>query len=205
MVLVMSACDPLRTLEWSGSLHDVTRKIRSFGLVASSAATLVACASVPQPLTAPPEENGQLITLENEPGPFCGRCDNVKITALSDGRVWIEHGYWAGSYRDWRVERRLEHVPRERFARFREALRPYRPKGELALQEKPPCETFWHDVDGARVEWKDATGADKLILNFGCDPESKRPMADAVRAAPDLLNLATLKMPWGQWVATTPS
>ena len=201
----MSAFDPLRTLEWSGSLHDVTREKLSLGLLAFVTATLAACVSVPRSPTAPSGVSDQLITLENEPGPFCGRCDNVKITALSDGRVWMEHGYWAGNYRDWRVERRLEQVLPERFARFREALRPYRPKGELALQDKPPCKTFQPDVGGARVEWKDATGEDKLILNFGCDPEGKRAMADSVRAAPDLLGIAALKMPWGQWVEATRS
>jgi len=145
-----------------------------------------------------------LITIESEPGPFCGRCDTVKIRALSDGQIWIEHGYWAGHYRDWRVERRHIHGSPERFAHFRGALLPYRPSGTLSLREKPPCETLWNDADGARVEWKDAGRTDKLLLNFGCDPETRKAMADAVRAAPDLLGIARLKMPWGQWVATTP-
>jgi hypothetical protein len=202
----MSAFDPLRSLGGSGRLHGVIGKGLSFAVIGLAlAATLAACVSVPPPPIAPLVASDELITMENEPGPFCGRCDNVKITALSDGRVWIEHGYWAGRYRDWRVERRLEHALPENFARFREALRPHRPRGELALQEKPPCETFWNDVDGARVEWRDANGTDRLILNFGCDPASKRAMADALRAAPNLLGIATLKIPWGQWVATTPS
>jgi hypothetical protein len=169
------------------------------------AATLSSCATVSRPPTAPLAASEELITLENEPGPFCGRCDNVKITALSDGRVWIEHGYWAGRYRDWRVERRLEHVSLESFTRFREALRPHRPSGELVLQGKPPCETFWNDLDGVRVEWRDGAKSDKLILNFGCDLETKQAMAEALRTAPDALGIATLKLPWGQWVATTPS
>lgn len=168
-------------------------------------AALAACAGVPRPPTMPLARGEVLIKLENEPGPFCGRCDNVRITALSDGRVWIEHGFWQGKYRNWRVERRLVQTTPERFASFREALSPYRPKGELSLQDKPPCHTFWFDVDGVRVEWQDASGTDRLLLNFGCDPESNRAMADALRAAPDLLGIARLRIPWGQWSATAPS
>lgn len=175
---------------------------RFLGLAA--AATLAACVGGLKPPTAPLNAGGSLITVESESGPFCGRCDKVKITALSDGQIWMEHGYWAGPYRDWRVERQHIQGAPERFARFRDALLPYRPTGTLALQDQPPCTTLWNDVDGARVEWKDAKGSDKLLLNFGCDPETRRAMADAVRAAPDLLGIATLKMPWGQWVATTP-
>ena len=113
--------------------------------------------------------------------------------------------FWQGKYRNWRVERRLVQTTPERFASFREALSPYRPKGELSLQDKPPCHTFWFDVDGVRVEWQDASGTDRLLLNFGCDPESNRAMADALRAAPDLLGIARLRIPWGQWSATAPS
>jgi hypothetical protein len=171
----------------------------------AAAAALAACADVPRAPTGPLAAGDELITLENESGPFCGRCDTVKITALSDGRVWIEHGYWAGRYRDWRVERRLEQVPRENFERFREHLRPYRPSGELLLQGKPACDTFWSDVDGVRVTWRGTTGNDKLVLNFGCDPEKMRAMAEALRAASGALGIRTLQLPWGQSVATTPS
>ncbi|WP_428682572.1 hypothetical protein [Sphingopyxis sp.] len=129
----------------------------------------------------------------------------VKITAVSDGRVWIEHGYRTGKYRGWRLERQLEYVTPDKFARFVQALRPYRPKGELSLQDRPACQALWNDMDGVRVAWIDANGTDKLIFNFGCDTDSNRKMADALRAAPDLLGLASLKMPWGQWVATSQS
>jgi len=106
---------------------------------------------------------------------------------------------------DLRVVRRLEHVSPEGFARFREQLRPYRPSGELGLNAKPPCAEYWSDMDGVRVEWRDGTGNDKLNLNFGCDPENRRAMAEALRAAPNAFGLGPLNVPWGQWVATTPS
>jgi hypothetical protein len=114
----------------------------------------------------------------------------VKVTAQSDGRVWIEHGYWEGRYTDWTVERRLEHVPIGNFAKFRDQLSRFRPHGVLALNQKPPCKTFWNDVDGVRVEWRDQASDDKLFLNFGCDPQENRAMADAVKSAPELLGLA---------------
>jgi hypothetical protein len=117
--------------------------------------------------------------------------------------VWIDHGYWAGRYSNWRIERRLEQVYPQNFANFRNRLRAFRPRGELALQGKPACETFWNDVDGVRVEWRDAAGADMLLLNFGCDPNAKHDMAEALRSAPDLLGIASLKMPWGQWAASS--
>lgn len=156
---------------------------------------LAGCASFPLPPTALMAANDQLIVLENSSGPFCGRCDHLKITALSNGRVWIEQGYWAGFYRDWRVKRRLVQTSPERFADFREALRPHRPKGQLALNGMPPCKTFMHDTSGVRVEWKDDTGSDELILVFGCDRETTRTMADAIIAAPGLLGIVALKMP----------
>jgi hypothetical protein len=143
--------------------------------------------------------------MESHPGPFCGRCDSVKITVLSDGHVWIEHGYWRGDYRDWTVNRRRERVSVESFALFRERLRAHRPNGELVLRGKPPCETFWHDVDEVWVEWRDRRRADKLIFNFGCDPETRRGIAEALRAAPDALGIPTLKLPQGQWLAISPS
>lgn len=127
----------------------------------------------------------------------------MTITALSDGRVWIEHGYYAGSYSDWTTDRRRVRISPERFATFREHLRPYRPHGELDLYGQPACAIFWNDVDGARVIWRDAAGSDKLVFNFGCDPETRLKEAQALRAASDLLGIADLKLPWGQWVATS--
>lgn len=174
------------------------------GLIYSAiVSTAAGCTSVPPAPTVPPAAGDELIIIRNEPGPFCGRCDSVKVVALSDGRVWVEHGYWAGKYRNWRVERRLEQASPQSFARFREHLIPFRPHGQLVLDDKPPCETFWHDVDGVRVEWRDSNGADTLIFNFGCDPKTKQAMAAALKAAPDLLGIDSLKIPWGQWVVTS--
>lgn len=173
---------------------------KSFTLVLS--AFLGGC--VPTPPTRPILPDGQLITIENEPGPFCGRCDSIKVIGMDDGRVWIKHSYWAGRYTDWTTEWDMKRIAPENFAKFREKIRPYRPRGQRELQDKPPCTEFWTDMDGVRVEWRDASGNDNLILNFGCDHEANGTMANALRAAPSLLGIKGLKLPWGQSVATTP-
>ena len=161
-------------------------------------------ACVPIATLVPPLTDGALITIRSEPGPFCGRCDSVTMTVLSDGRVWIEQGHWAGRYNNWVVERQLERVPVENVVHFRDRLSRFRPHGVLVLTDKPPCETFWNDVDGVRVEWRDGDQTDKLFYNFGCDPETKRAMTEALKSAPGLLGIPKLKMPWGQWAATSP-
>jgi hypothetical protein len=164
---------------------------------------LAGCAYFAPSPRSPPSPDGQLITLENRPGPFCGRCDNVKIIASSNGRVWIEHGYWLGQYSDWIVERSSRRVPVIAFAQFREKLSPFRPNGTLSLNDRPPCTELSTDFDGAEVRWLDATGSSRLVYDFSCDPKARETMANAIREAPKLLGLDGLKMPWGQWVAST--
>lgn len=165
---------------------------------------LPSCAYLSAPPASPAPPDGLLITLENQPGPFCGRCDNVKIIASSDGRVRIEHGYWLGKYSDWTVERSLRHVSLTVFAQFRDRLSSFRPSGTLSLNDQPQCKELATDFDGAEVQWRDATGNSRLILDFSCDPEARKAMANAIREAPNLLGISELKMPWGQWVASTP-
>lgn len=165
---------------------------------------LAGCSYFAPPPRSPPSPDGQLITLENRPGPFCGRCDNVKIIASSDGRVWIEHGYWLGQYSDWTVERSLRRVHVTAFAQFRDNLSPFRPNGTLSLNDQPQCSELSTDFDGAEVRWLDATGNSRLALDFSCDPKVREAMANTIRAAPKLLGISGLKMPWGQWVASTP-
>ncbi len=162
------------------------------------------CAYFAPPPRSPSSPDGQLIKLENRPGPFCGRCDNVKIIASSDGRVWIEHGYWLRRYSDWTVERSLRHVSVMAFAQFRDKLGPFRPHGTALLNDQPQCTELSSDFDGAEVHWLDATDSSRLVFDFSCDPKAREAMANAIREAPKLLGIGGLKMPWGQWVASTP-
>lgn len=77
---------------------------RAASLAALAAVWVITgCASMKPPADLP---GGGLITYETSPGPFCGRCDTLKLTVASDGRVWIEHGWWAGAYSDWTINRR---------------------------------------------------------------------------------------------------
>ncbi|MEZ6023764.1 MAG: hypothetical protein R3C16_10220 [Hyphomonadaceae bacterium] len=134
------------------------------------------------------------VTFETYPGPFCGRCDTTKITVADDGRAWIEQGYWAGDYRDWRVTRREAQISAESLARFRARVDEYRPRGQLALDDQPPCQTFEADNSGINIAWRDERGADRLAYNFGCDSEVRRAMADALRTAPALLEVPGLRI-----------
>lgn len=170
--------------------------------LAAFSLALSGCANLRPPPTHP-MPNGELISVENQPGPFCGRCDSVKVTVLSNGRVWTEHGYWAGRYTDWTIERRLRRVSLATFLRFADRLRPFRPHGQLSLNEQPQCARLASDFDGAQVQWRDRAGSDKLILDFSCDPQVRQAMAVAIRDAPELLGFRGLRMPWGQWVART--
>jgi hypothetical protein len=156
------------------------------------------------PLNPPAElAGGMLISYETESGPFCGRCDGTKLTVASDGRVWIEHGYWAGRYRDWTIERRQVKVSPEQFAAFQQRLEPYRPEGTLELNDQPQCEEFWTDMAGVRVSWRDGGKESRLLYNFGCNPTANAAMRDAINAAPSALNIKGLTVTTTNGPATT--
>lgn len=118
------------------------------------------------------------IAFEEQPPPFCGRCETTSFIALSDGRVMVEQGYWAGDYRNWRTRQRIIETTPEQYGRFREALAPYKP----ARSAPPPdCATGLFDQDGAIVRWFEDGTEVYRYFDFGCldDPESN----DAVRRA----------------------
>jgi hypothetical protein len=161
----------------------------------SAIALVPACATIPR-VPAQMENGTELISLETSPGPFCGRCDSVKITALSDGRVWIEQGHWAGDYTDWRTTKRFETVSVEAFSRFRAALQAYRPHGKAIFVDQRNCTVLMADLDQIDVKWRDMESEDQLVFNFGCDPQSRHAIADALRNAPGELGILRLEMPW---------
>lgn len=144
-----------------------------------------ACATPPPPV----DLSGDVIIYETSPGPWCGRCDTLKITAAADGRVWIERGYWAGDYRDWRQSRQLVVHSPEEVAAFRAVLEPHRPRGELLLQDEG-CETFLTHMENRRIVWRSAGGVDLLAYNFGCDANKRGQLRDDLNAAPDALGIA---------------
>jgi hypothetical protein len=152
----------------------------------------------------PPGPDGELVTYETRPGPFCGRCDTLKISAASNGRVLIEQGYWAGDYRDWRVVRRSLRVKRAQFARFRSHLAPYRPVGEHWLRDQEGCTPFMTDMPEILVSWRGSGADGRLWFNLGCDPEKWAPLARALTTAPTHLGIRNLPVPNLGWIATTP-
>lgn len=141
----------------------------------------------------------QGVTFETYPGPFCGRCDNTKITVANDGRVWIEQGYWAGDYQTWRTTRQEVQISAEALRRFRVRIDDYRPHGEVVLADQPPCATFETDNSGIHVIWRDERGEDRLDYNLGCDWEARRAMAEALKTAPALLEIASLRVRELEW------
>jgi hypothetical protein len=131
-----------------------------------------------------------MIIYQTMPGPWCGRCDTLKITAAEDGRAWVERGWWAGRYEDWRVKRELLTVTPEQLADFRALLDQHRPNGELWLRDPPECRVFYTDDEERSVSWRRADGEDKLWYNFGCDPETRSALRNDLEAAPGALGVA---------------
>lgn len=155
-----------------------------------------ACAAVRR--VEPPSDVRGVI-LETYSGPFCGRCDGTKITVANDGRVWIEQRHWADDYRNWRVTRREVEISAEALSRFRARIDGYRPHGELILAGQPPCTDFETDNSGLHIVWRDERGEDRLDYNFGCDQEARRGMAQALKTAPSLLQIAGLRVRELEW------
>jgi hypothetical protein len=152
-------------------------------MMAASCATPVA----PSPDNLP----GEAIVYETSPGPWCGRCDTLKITAAADGRIWVERGWWAGNYKNWRKKHEALTVTPERLAAFKALLDQHRPRGALWLREPGPnCEVFWSDSEERIVSWWGPKGEDKLWYNFGCDPETKAALRNDLKAAPEALGIA---------------
>lgn len=183
---------------------------RGWSVISITVAALVlsACASAPDLSTRLPSSGAELISFDADSGPFCGRCDKFKITAYSDGRVWIEHGYWAvekdGEYSDWQVVHRLHRVAPERFQRLRDALRPYRPNGTLLLGDEGTCRIYATDNGDVHVRWHGPSSDAHLRIDLGCVSEKLQPVIDAVKVAPSKLGIRDLPEPWSRWAVVSP-
>jgi hypothetical protein len=51
------------------------------------------------------------------------------------GRAWIERGYWAEDYENWRERREIITVTAERLACFKPLLNAHRPHEEIMLHD----------------------------------------------------------------------
>lgn len=117
------------------------------------------------------------IAFEEQPPPFCGRCDSTQLVALSSGRVLIERGHWEGNYRDWRVSRHTVQLSSDQIARFRATLAPYKPMRDTVPDAD--CADYITDQDGAVVTWREDGIEVRRVFDFGCLDD--RQMNDAVR------------------------
>ncbi len=135
------------------------------------------------------------ITYATSQGPFCGRCESLKVVAAVDGRVSVERGHWAGRYKVWRVSRQMFRVLPEQVALFRERLAPYRPAGSVRMNELAQCNTLTDDLPEVSVTWSGPDRDDHLTFAFGCDFDTRVSMREALRDAPAALGLQSPLMP----------
>jgi hypothetical protein len=147
-----------------------------FALFASSMALLLAGCASPG-LAEFRSDASEWIAFDEQPPPFCGRCDCTRLVALGDGRVLIERGHWEGNYKDWRVSRRFVQVSSEQYDRFRETLAPYKPVRNTVPDAD--CAAYLTDQDGATVVWLDDGIEVSRVFDFGCLDD--RQMNDAIR------------------------
>jgi hypothetical protein len=175
------------------------------GLVLSVASLGIAsCVSMPVVPSGP----GERITIEYDPGPFCGSCDTLKIIASSDGRAIWEHGYWRGKYSDWTEERhRLPFSPVQ-FEKLQAMLMPYRPSGEKWFRaggnrnEEPTCEETYTDAPERRILWESTARKDLLWVDLGCDPDKNARLFEMLQSIPSMMGLKP-GFATNTWVATT--
>lgn len=161
------------------------RAIASAFCLLGIVALLSGCASSREPQRASEDR----ILYATSPGPFCGRCDSLKLTVWPDGRVSVERGHWAGRYTDWRVSRKSLKATPEQAALFRQLLAPYRPAGAVRFDGPPHCATLTDDLPGVGVTWLEARREDHLEFSFGCDTETRSLVVEVLRGAPALLGV----------------
>lgn len=150
------------------------------------AGTLAACA-LP---AAQPQPGAEVITYETSPGPFCGRCDALKLIVSSDGQMKIERGHWAGSYKDWRTVRTRRRISAIEFERFKARLAPYRPVGDLRLDQVPPCGGMTSDLASYHITWSGGGAANaSLVFDNGCDFQARAAERTAIATAPEILGV----------------
>jgi hypothetical protein len=186
----MSAVDSLTT--WmTTSRSDVLMNLRLTAVLIG--AVLASCSSLPNAQMVPPA-GVALILLQDESRPFCGRCETSTIVAMSDGRLWVVRGYWAGHYSDWRSTHKRLPVSAAQFDLLTQKLAPLRAKGDVFVDEKQQCSP---DQGGLTVRWHDASGTDSFHYDFGCDNQLNRETVNALRAVRHILGIEREKVSWG--------
>jgi hypothetical protein len=125
-----------------------------------------------------PQADLDSITYDYQQPPFCGRCETRKVTVTADDSIWIEDGHWAGHYSDWRIRRRTIQGEPGTYARFRDALAPWR-----VMVDRSPSyegEGCISDDGGAILTWATSSDSVRRSLDHGCPAD--RVILDAVEA-----------------------
>ena len=143
------------------------------------AASLAACVTV----SPPPTIHGLPASISYETGPCFGACPVYKVTVGADGQ-----GLFDGRrFTTVTGERRFVLSPAQ-YRAFAEHLAPLRPvSGSIRLDASPACTRMATDLPSASVTWRSGDEEQSLYYYFGCDMETRKAMAERLRAAPALL------------------
>jgi hypothetical protein len=178
-----------------GGCLDADERTRQSGTMFRPLLTLITvallggCATMP---SLPPGTDGELITYQTSPGPFCGRCTSTKLVVASNGVAWLQIGHWAGAYTDWQTTERRWKPTAEQLAAFRFQLARIRPKGVRMLTEEPACKSVTQDMEEFDVHWRGNGPDARLMFDIGCDTPGGGEIWKTLGTAPSLLGLKDL-------------
>lgn len=153
------------------------------------------CLTVP---TLPAKVDGEVVTVETDPGMCMGNCTWFDVAVSSDGkgRLRIYHNDVTMKFRAFRV-------PAETTERFQSALARERRPDDRSLDDRDRCANFAFDMGGYHVVWKGHRTTSRLDVNDGCiDPEAEE-ARKTISEALALLPLGKLPAPSGGVMATT--
>jgi hypothetical protein len=119
--------------------------------------------------------------------PCHGFCPVYSVTIDASGA-----GVFTGTRNTAVVGDRRFTATRAQVADFFDRLQPYRPVGERLLAGPDTCKTYATDLPSVDVTWTGGGGIGHLRYDFGCDRDSNRGLAEALRAAPQALAIGEL-------------
>ena len=141
----------------------------------------------------PQAADGELITYRTDAGFCIGECATSELLVSSDGQAVLRlHRRVGYHYREDEVRTRRLHVTPDQLADFRAELERVRPKGELALDNVPPCTSLVSDAEEYDVHWRSNGREDHLVFNVGCEAVGSDEIWKALGVAPALLGLRNL-------------
>jgi hypothetical protein len=151
--------------------------------------------------TAPVIERAEpeRIQIETDAGYCWGDCDWYRIEVRSNGKatVWVYHN-------EDLVRRRWRTLTPQEFAAFEARLAPYRPVGDLFIDDdRDHCEKVATDMGGYHVQWDGRGSRSRLALNDGCIGKAVEPMRAALDSAVNSLGFHYLPGASANVMATT--